>query len=529
MANNIEQYRSNSSYLPAATSGKNCRHLPEFSLRAFADSYRSGAAVVDEAGTILYVNRAWHEFAVQHGFPTDLNGIGHNFLEARRQSSDTATSESAAIAAGVEQVLMGQATEFQKVYLSSGPIDERWIRIHVDRFDLPGNRYVMVSREDITESKQSAPARNKEAMRLHLLLNVSHIFPWEAHFSTGSFTFVGEQAVHLLGYPIEDWYQPDFWPLHLHPEDRERALVEWVEYSNTRDDYELDFRMIAQDGRVVWLHNVVSVIRENGQPRTILGFSIDVSESNEFAAVLKDLSTRLINAQEEERRRVARELHDDLNQRMAILSIELEQLGKTKKPANLTRRLQSLQIKAQEISADIHQLSYKLHPSKLDHLGLAAAVKGLCKDISARGELEVDFEQTGFPANLPEEVTLCVYRIAQEALRNCVKHSGALTARVSLQNTGEEIRLTVADTGRGFDPNSGAMKKGLGFTSMQDRLRIVGGKMQIDATPKLGTHLEISVPIAPEVEPVVSERSKKYGGSWLSSLSGFLDQKRSNH
>ncbi len=224
------------------------------------------------------------------------------------------------------------------------------------------------------------------------------------------------------------------------------------------------------------------------------------------------------------------ELHDDLNQRMAILSIELEQLGKIMKPKNLNRHLQSVQARAQEISADIHQLSYKLHPSKLDHLGLAAAVKGLCQELSSKGELQVEFEQDGFPANLPEEVTLCVYRIAQEALRNCVKHSSALTARVTLHNTGEEIHLTVADTGRGFDVDSQAMKKGLGFTSMQDRLRIVGGKMQIRAHPRCGTHIEVSVPVALEADPLATEQLKRHLGSWpLSELSSLPEtQKPSN-
>src|SRR6185369_10924139 len=139
-----------------------------------------------------------------------------------------------------------------------------------------------------------------------------------------------------------------------------------------------------------------------------------------------------INAQEEERRRIARELHDDLNQRMALLSIELEQLSKANKPHDLHNRLQSLQTQAQEISADIHRISYKLHPSKLDHLGLAAAVRSLCQEISARGEIRVDLEEKGLAANLPIDITLCVFRIVQEALRNCVKHSGTDTALVRL-------------------------------------------------------------------------------------------------
>jgi len=493
MTYNLVRNRSNPRYLFKAAYPANYRRpQSHLKLRAYVDSHPSGAAVLNESGTILYVNRPWHELSSQRGFPVDPYGVGHNYLEVLRRASDALTGDSAELAAGVEQVLMGRVSRFQKDYLSRGPIDERWLRIQARPLDAHHTGYVLVTRHDVTESK---PARTKEAMRMQLLRSVTNIFPWEAALPTGSFTFVGGQAVNLLGYPIEDWYQPDFWPTHLHHEDRERTLVQWVEYSSTRDKYELEFRMVAKDNRVVWLHNMVSVIRENNQPRTLLGFSTDVTEKKEFKVTLRDLSSRLINAQEEERRRVARELHDDLNQRMAILSIELEQLGKTKKPANLDRRLQGLKITAQQISADIHQLSYRLHPSKLDHLGLAAAVKGLCQELSATGRLQVEFEQYGFPASPPEDVTLCIYRIAQEALRNCVKHSGASSAMVLLQNTGNEVRLTVEDTGQGFLLNSGAMKKGLGFTSMQDRLRIVGGEMHIRAKPSLGTHIEVSVPL----------------------------------
>ncbi len=156
------------------------------------------------------------------------------------------------------------------------------------------------------QSNQTASARKKEAERLWQLLNATHVFLWESDFSTRAFSFVSEQAVNVLGYPLEDWYKPDFWPAHLHREDRTRTLAEWIEYSNTRDNYELEFRMIAKDSRVVWLHTLATVIREDGEPKTILGFSIDITEGKQFEAVLKDLSSRLINAQEEERRRVAR-------------------------------------------------------------------------------------------------------------------------------------------------------------------------------------------------------------------------------
>jgi PAS domain S-box-containing protein len=348
------------------------------------------------------------------------------------------------------------------------------------------------------EGSPTLSALQKEADRFQLLLDVSHILPWEASPSISTFTYVGEKAADMLGYSTEDWYQPDFWPAHLHPDDRGRAIADWNESANALDNYEFECRMIAKDGRVVWLHNLITVTRENGSPQAIRGFSIDITESKQNETALRDLTGRLINAQEEERRRVARELHDDLNQRMALLSIALGQLTRIQEPADMGRRLKSVQNQAREISADIHRLSYKLHPSKLDYLGLAPAVKSLCQEITALGDLEVEFQQSDLPDDLPRDVTLCIFRIAQEALRNCAKHSGADAAQVTLDTSDQGIRLMVSDAGCGFDLDSEAMKKGLGFTSMRERLRIVGGTMDVRSRPMCGTVIEVSVPVVQE-------------------------------
>lgn len=500
MVESLEHPRSHSCSLIGAQAGNRCEMVPELYLRAFVDSHSSGVAVLDEAGTILYVNRGWREFAVEHGFEADFYGVGDNYLGVRCQALDALPGESVALAEGIKQVLLGRETEFQKEYLSRNSIDRRWVRIHAGRFDLPCASRVLVIHEDITENRETRAARQKEAERLQQLLQVTHILPWEADFPSFLFTYVGEQAINMLGYPIDDWYQSDFWPDHLHPDDREEAMSKCIEYSKTCDNYELEYRMVGRDNRVVWLHNLVTVIRENGSPKTMRGFSIDITNSKQSEYTLRSLSGRLINAQEEERRRVARELHDDLNQRMALLSIELEQLARITKPFDLGRSLKSVQNQAREISADIHRLSYQLHPSKLDHLGLAAAVGSLCRELSEKGDLEVELQQSSLPAKLPSDVTLCVFRIAQEALRNCAKHSGARTARVTLGNSGEEIRLSVSDDGCGFDMESEAMKRGLGFTSMRERLRIVGGAMEVQSRPGHGTVIEVSVPLEREVE-----------------------------
>jgi len=491
------EHQYEDSYPIIGTVSEHAELVPELYLRAFVDSHSTGVAVLNGSGTILYVNRAWREFALQHGLHANLYGIGSNYLNVRRTTLDTSIDESHLIADGIDEVLVGKATEFQHEYLNRNSIDRRWIRVHAGRFDLPRACRVLVTHEDVTESRQTTETRQKAAEHLRRLLDATHILPWEADFSTSMYTYVGEQAVDILGYPLEDWYEPDFWPKHLHPADRERAMATATRYIQTRNNYELEFRMLARGGRIVWLHNIVTVDREDGIPRTVRGFSIDITESKVKEAALSELSGRLINAQEEERRRVARELHDDLNQRMALLSIEMEQLGQAIKPRALRRRLESLQSQAREISADIHRLSYKLHPSKLDHLGLGAAIRSLCQELSEAGQLDVELTQDELP-ELPKDITLCVFRIAQEALRNSVKHSGAKTARVTLGYQDHEITLSVSDDGSGFDMYSDAMRRGLGFTSMRERLRIVNGTMNVQSRPNEGTTIKVSVPLLPK-------------------------------
>jgi signal transduction histidine kinase len=219
--------------------------------------------------------------------------------------------------------------------------------------------------------------------------------------------------------------------------------------------------------------------------------------NGEREAALKDAAVRLIAAQEDERSRLAREIHDDLGQKIALLSMELCQFGqKVMDQEPLRRACLNLQAQVQEISTDVNRLAYKLHPAMLDNLGLLAAMKSLCHEITASGKLRAEIYHQGSFAELPKDVTLCIFRIAQEALRNCMKHSDAELAEAVLLNTGKEVRLSVSDEGRGFDMNRKTVGQGLGFTSMRERLRIVGGKMKINSRPSRGTRIEVSIPLS---------------------------------
>jgi len=223
----------------------------------------------------------------------------------------------------------------------------------------------------------------------------------------------------------------------------------------------------------------------------------DVTRRRRAEEELRNIGGRLINAQEEERTRLARELHDDLSQRLALLSLEIDQMRPQIQPGQrgLNDSVDRLSKKTQELGSDIHRLSYQLHPFKLDHLGLSAAIESLCGELSIHRDLEITFRKQGFPAVLPEDVTLCAFRIAQESLHNVVKHSGASEAQVVVTKTTSGLRLRISDNGVGFDVELVKRKKRLGLISIKERLRLVGGKISIRSQPHKGTQIEVLIPL----------------------------------
>jgi len=225
--------------------------------------------------------------------------------------------------------------------------------------------------------------------------------------------------------------------------------------------------------------------------------NIDITDGRVNEEALADLNGRLINAQEEERARIARELHDNLSQKMALLAIEIEQLAQLPSPSAgaVSARLRDLLDKVQELSSEIRRISHALHPYKLDRLGLAAATLSLCREVSSQQSLNVNCEFKNIPDSLPRDVALCLYRVIQESLQNIIKHSGAYAAGLELYGSPSEIRLRIADEGVGFEPELAVRKQGLGLLSMRERLRLVGGTISIESKPLRGTRIEVVVPL----------------------------------
>ncbi len=211
--------------------------------------------------------------------------------------------------------------------------------------------------------------------------------------------------------------------------------------------------------------------------------------------VIHDLAGKLITAQEEERSRIARDLHDDIAQRIALLSNKLYNLrGSLPTGIAALEQLSDIQKEIDQTSESIRLISHQLHSPRLI-LGLPRALEGYCREFSQQRGIKVEFTQTGSMVQLPEPVPLVMFRVLQEALYNVARHSGAAQVEVSLLTEGDEIRLRVKDRGKGFDPAQ--ISDGLGLVSMRERLRLVDGKIKISSAPGLGTEIEAAAPVRP--------------------------------
>jgi signal transduction histidine kinase/ABC-type uncharacterized transport system substrate-binding protein len=213
----------------------------------------------------------------------------------------------------------------------------------------------------------------------------------------------------------------------------------------------------------------------------------------------EELAGRLIEAQEHERSRLARELHDDFNQRLAVLAIDLERCAEmmSDSPGQASERMLELWNRASEIGADLHTLSHQLHSSTLQSLGLVLGVGAFCNEFSQQQNIQVDFAHENIPRSVPPEVALCLFRIVQEGLRNVKKHSGASRAEVRLEGNTDAIHLSIFDRGSGFDRGDPSTRAGLGMRSMEERLRLIGGRFEIKSAPMEGTRIEAWVPLKP--------------------------------
>jgi PAS domain S-box-containing protein len=350
--------------------------------------------------------------------------------------------------------------------------------------------------------KQAEARRRETEERFQLVANTAPVLIWMSgtdklcnYFNQGWLDFTGRPLEAELG---------NGWADGVHSADLQSCMESYSEAFERRQRFAMVYRLRRHDGEFRWILDVgVPRFNADGSFAGYIGSGMDVTVHKEAEQALATVSGRLIQAQEEERRRIARELHDDISQRLALLSVELQGLAnvRPKSSAELRDRTDQLLKRISDMASDIHALSHRLHSSKLDYVGAVAAMAGFCNEITAQTGLLIDFEHADAPKFLPQDISLCLFRVLQEGLRNAVKYSGTRNFNVQLRGVPGAILLLMRDSGAGFDPEAAMKNGGLGLISMRERVSLVKGTISITSKPMAGTEIRIQIPI-PQADEV---------------------------
>ena len=348
---------------------------------------------------------------------------------------------------------------------------------------------------DITLTLKGEAALRESEERFRLVANLAPVMIWMAG-PDKLYTYFNEPWLKFTGRSIHAELG-NGWAESVHADDLAAFLEKYTSAFDRREPFEMEYRLRRHDGEYRWVLDLgVPRFQQDGSFAGYIGSCIDVTERKLAEESISDMSRRLIEAQEQERTWIARELHDDINQRITLVLVNLERLQKDfPLPPAVMQRMSEIQEHLSSLGSDIQALSHHLHSSKLEYLGLVTAAASFCKELSQEHGVEVGFHSESVPKQLPQEVALCLFRVLQESLQNAVKHSGSKHFEVCLKGTPSEIQLAVCDSGVGFDPDEVISGRGLGLTSMKERLKLVHGKLSVDSHLGLGTVIRASVPL----------------------------------
>ena len=486
------------------------------------DSTQPAVGIYDTIGAI---SQRFPTYCIFRNFCVDHGGIGGSYSDYSEQSLHAGE-----IAA---RLLSGEKAENIAVVHDSGSkvqVDWRQLRRwNIPESALPPGTIVLYRQPTVWEKYekyvvagivlivvqlllilgllwQRARKRKTEAVlresekRFRVMADSTPSLVWMCD-KDGNVTYLNDRRIEFTGRDPQAGFE-DTWTAFIHPDDREKVLSANAGALRKRERFSKDYRLRRRDGVYRWMFDVAAPrIDGDGEFAGFIGSASDITDQKLAQEALERVGGKLIEAQEKERSRIARELHDDICQSLTLISLELQQTydGSNGTDPQTKARMLEIQQHCSEVAGDVQALSHQLHSSKLDYLGLTAALRSFCKEYSQQQNVDVDFKDESVPNPLPRDVSLCLFRVAQEALSNAVKYSGATQVEVHLRGMGGEIRLEISDAGVGFDVEEAKQHSGLGLVSMQERVHLVNGTFSIDSKPNQGTRIVAKVPLSTEV------------------------------
>ena len=369
------------------------------------------------------------------------------------------------------------------------------IEASISQAESGGKKLFTAIIRDITERRRTEEAIRESEERFRLVANTAPVMIWMAG-PDNLCTYVNQTWLDFTGRSLQEELG-EGWLAGLHPEDKQACLEGCNRASGQRKPHEMEYRLRRRDGEYRWiLDSSVPRFDVDGSFAGYIGSGIDVTARKQAKDALASVSRKLIEVQEQERRRIARDLHDDISQRLALLVFDVGELQEDYSGSadDRNRRLAEINLQIEEISTGVQSISRQLHSPQLEYLGLVVAMQSFCRDFSKRQGMEVDFFHDQIPNPAPYEISLCLFRILQEALHNAAKHSKVRHVEVRLDTSSNQLCLTIADRGAGFDYQAAMLKGGLGLLSMQERVRMVNGTMEIQSEPMAGTIVKVHVP-----------------------------------
>ncbi len=469
--------------------------------RAILMSMTDHIVVLDKAGQILSANSSWFEFARKNDVPSlKLVGDGVNYLEACRRASEDSDESAQKALSGIEAVLEGLQDHFALEYPCHSPSTQRWFLMNVIPFK--GEKGgVVIAHTDISARKK-AEIQLRQA-ELDYRTVADYTYDWEYwRGPDGNFIYISPSCERITGYRAEEFIDnPKLLDQIIVPEDKNIWFDHRQEAIEKPERGEIQFRIRTKKGEIRWIEHACQGVRDGRNQ--FLGFRAsnrDITRRKQSEESLIEsqkearlLTRKLLNAQETERALLARELHDDITQRLAILNIEVDEL-EMKHPSLsrfLKEKLQKIGKHLGELSSDIHMISRQLHPSILYDLGLVKAVEIESNNffriygISPTLDLDTTIEA------VPKETAICIYRILQEGLKNIGKHARAKHIQVRLYKKNDSICLLLKDNGIGFEHNSTVEMAGIGLASMAERARMIDADFSIESGPGKGTTIKL--------------------------------------